>query len=387
MPPVRLLHIADLHAGRTYDRRLNRNEDLQYSLNQILDYLSENRIDYLLVAGDIFDKKMPDAESQELIAEFFIRVKELGTGVIAIAGNHDGSSFLKSQQPWLKRFGIKVFHKFDRQNAVYTEGDIAFVGVPFISERLITEITPRGEEEKLTYGERIGKLLLWLGEQVKNYRYKVLITHLFFADTKVGKSEIEITVADTYAVPQGYIPEVFDYAALGHVHRYQRLEKAKVPAYYTGSLYQLDFGEEGDKKYFNVITLDETGTTVEREELSLLRELKTLTLKADTPERYLESLKNRRTYYRIFVEANTPKEFLLFKQKAERVLGEYLLRIYPKDFQQRVKTIFKEQKRESINLKNPIEVYKAYCISMGRSVDAETEKTLKEMVEKLLTEN
>jgi len=387
MSPLRLVHIADLHAGRTYDRRLNRNEDLEYALNQVLDFISDNGVDYLLVAGDIFDKKMPDAESQELIAEFLLKVREKNVRIVAVAGNHDGSTFLKSQNPWLKRFGIKIFPKLEPKNAVYHDGEVAFVALPFVSERYITEITPRGENEKIQYGERLGKLMKVLSQKVENARYKILIGHLFFADTKVGKTEVEITIADTYAVPQHYIPETFDYVALGHIHRYQRLEKAKAPAYYTGSLYQLDFGEEGDEKFFNYVVIDESGTSVERIRLSLKRVLKTIHLKGNETERYLEGLKDGKTYYRIFVEAKTPKEFLIFKQKVERVLGEYLLRIYPKDFQKKVKELFNERKGEKLNLRNPIEVYRAYCQSVGRNIDPEAEKTLKEVLEKVLTEN
>jgi exonuclease SbcD len=66
---LRLLHISDLHAGKTLNK-VSRNEDLAYALEQVSDICLSEKVDVLLIAGDIFDKAVPDYSAEGLILEF-----------------------------------------------------------------------------------------------------------------------------------------------------------------------------------------------------------------------------------------------------------------------------------------------------------------------------
>ena len=380
MQPIRLVHIADLHAGKTYDKRLNRNEDLLYALEQIENFIRENKTDFLIVAGDIFDKKIPDTESLELISEFFVRVSELGTEIVAIGGNHDSEKFLSSLLPWTKKYRVKLFPKFDRKNFVYSKGDIAFVAIPFISERAITELSEGEEKAKLEYAELMKKLLKFAAKNVENFKYKVLISHLFFANSKIGKSEVEITVSDAYAVPQAAIPDTFDYVALGHVHRYQRLEYAPTEAYYCGSLYQLDFGESGQGKYFNSVVLEDKSVKVEKIQLSLKRRLEKVVISKGSNLEKLKEFRNNNVYLWVEVEAETPQEFLVIKDKVEKLLEERLLKITPKGLRKQRET---KPAGEKLKLENPVEVYKAYFKTLGKNWNSSIEKYLRRILQEV----
>ncbi|HIO41613.1 MAG TPA: exonuclease subunit SbcD [Aquifex sp.] len=377
MSHIRLIHIADLHAGKTNDRRLNRNEDLKHALDQILDFARENRPHYAVVAGDIFDKKLPDAESISLITEFFIKLSRLGVKVVAIGGNHDSALFLRSQTHWAEHFDIKLFPSLDRKNFVFRDGDVAFVCIPFVSERGITDLSEGSDRAKIQYGELMRKLILHGLKQVENVPYKVLVGHLYFAGSKLGNTEVEVTVTDSYALSQSALPPEFDYVALGHVHRYQRLEASPAEAYYTGSLYQLDFGEAGQEKFFNYVVLEDNRARVEKVKLSLLRELKKVTLKRGQKVSDLAKELNKNTYYWVNIEASTPQEFLLKKQEVERVFGDNLLRVYPLGLSNRRRKLFRDPKRDLEKLKNPIEMYREYLKSLGREWNGEVEDLLK----------
>ena len=382
MRTIRLVHIADLHAGKVNDRRLNRNGDLWHALNQVLEVIKSERADYLLVAGDIFDKKLPDAESLGLITEFFVKVSELKTKIVAVGGNHDSGLFLEAQTPWMEKFDIKLFTRPSRDRLLFADGEIAFVGIPFISERAITDLAEGEQKAKIRYSEALRKLLFYAGKLVEGFRWKILVGHLFFAGSKIGNTEREVTVTDAYAVPQSALSPTFDYVALGHIHRYQRLEGAPTAAYYTGSLYQLDFGESGQEKFFNLVVLEGKVPKVERIKLSLLRCFEKLTLRKEQRVGELARFKRENTYYWITVEADTPQEFNLRKRKLEEIFGESLLRVYPQGY---LKSEQKEPKRrgEVLDLKNPLGVLKSYYRSLGRKWNSEMEDFVRKLLEDL----
>ena len=378
---VKLVHIGDLHAGKR-SGSLDRNGDLLYALEQIESFIRENGADYLIVAGDIFDKKTPDNASVELVSEFFVKISSLGTKIVAIAGNHDSASFLKSLLPWTQRYRIKLLPRFDREKFLYTEGEVAFALIPFISERAITSLLEGEEKAKLQYAQKMEKLLNFAAQRVKEFKYRVLVGHLFFANSKIGFSERELTVSDIYAVPQSAISDLFHYAALGHVHRHQRLEGAPTEAYYSGSLYQLDFGESGQEKFFNFVVLENNRTKVEKIKLSLKRRLEKIVITPSFSLSSLERLSKGNVYFSVEIEASDKREYLHLKEKVEKILGDRLLKINLKGF------IAKGEKgpykaARTLSLQDPLEVYKAYCQATNRKWDPQIEKYLKEALESL----
>jgi len=380
--PLKVVHIADLHAGKVNNKTLNRNEDLLHSLEQVFDLIKEEKPDYLIVAGDIFDKSRPDSESSKIVGEFFIKVAEEGTKVIAIGGNHDGASFLEIFKPWAKGWNIKIFPKLELDNLVYTDGEVAIAVVPFVGERAITDLTEGQTSAKVQYSEKLRKLLQFAAQKVEGYKYRLLTAHLFFANVKVGKTEQEITVSDTYAVEQSAIPETFQYVALGHVHRYQRLQAAKTDAFYTGSLYQLDFGEEGQDKFFNYVVIEDNRTRIEKVKLSLKRELKKVILSKESSPRDLLEFKKANLYLWVEIEASTPQEFALKRDQLERIFQENLLKVTAK-FEKR--SVQREERLTSEweEIKDPLAMYRSYYEYLGRKWDNKLETVVKRLLEKV----
>ena len=387
---VRLLHIADLHAGKITAKVLNRNKDLEHALEQVLRVIKTIRVDYLIIAGDVFDKAIPDADSEHLIYNFLVEVGLRGTTTVVIGGNHDSPKKLRNILPWGERFKVKVFPVLDLKKFIFTDGDVAFVNVPFVHERAITDLdndSPEGA--KVSYSEKIKKLLMHGARLAENYRYRILTAHLFFDRVKLGHTEREVTVADAYAVAQSAIPETFHYAALGHIHRYQRLEEAKTIAYYTGSLYQLDFGEAEEDKFFNLVALNDNGTVeVEKIKISPLRVLRKVTVKAGEVSKLSASVNEKgETYLWVEVEAKTPREFLDAKEKLERVLGDKLLKLTVRYGANPERGVFRtsgdEERYFQFNPSDPVEAYRAYLSSKGKKVDPELLEFLKKLTDEV----
>ncbi|MEO2152880.1 MAG: exonuclease subunit SbcD [Aquificota bacterium] len=383
---VKLVHIADLHAGKTNARLLNRNEDLLHSLEQVYTFLKEEKVDFLLIAGDIFDKKRPDPESQQLITEFLVKVSQIPTKVILIGGNHDSASYLSSFIPWANHFGIKIYSAFRKEDFVYPlpEKGIAFVLVPFLSERAITHLEEDSDKAKIQYAEKIKKVLHYGAQKVKDFPLKVLMAHLYFEGVKIGNTEKEVTVSQAYAIPQNYIPDIFDYVALGHVHRWQKLEQAPTETYYTGSLYQLDFGESGQDKYFNYIRLNPDSyqkVEVEKIKLSLKRKLLKLLWTKEQNETFLSQYKKPDTYVWVEIEVDTPAEFHLKKHTVERIFGDNLLKVTMR-LKNQQRDFFNTPTKNSskLNIYDPVEVYKEYRKRRGKPTNEEILKLLRELM-------
>jgi exonuclease SbcD len=394
---IHIVHIADLHAGKVNQRILNRNEDLLYAFHQLEDFCKSYPVDYLIVAGDIFDKTTPDNESIELISEFFIKIAEKGIKVLAITGNHDSNSFFKAWKPWSRKLGIKIATTYDLITAlkeknfegiIEEDDEIAFLLLPFLSERAITELK-RDESSFAEYSEKFFRILNYLTTNIQEKPIKIWVAHSYFAECKLGYSERESELGKNYALPQNRIPPDFSYVALGHIHKYQKLDYAPTVAYYSGSLYQLDFGEREERKFFNYITIkpnEANNPHVEKIELKLLRRLKKITLyPSDDFEKVLLSFPKEYYFWIQLIIEEGKHSLGMLKNRIEKILSHRLVKITHISSKQVVQK--KNTKELDINLFNPLEIYRKYRLSVGKKLSPALENKLKEILEKTLQEN
>jgi exonuclease SbcD len=81
----------------------------------------------------------------------------------------------------------------------------------------------------------------------------LLMAHTHVEGALFGESERRVHISEDWAAAPEALPSKASYVALGHIHKPQKID-GKVPAYYAGSLLQMDFGEAGEEKFFNVVT-------------------------------------------------------------------------------------------------------------------------------------
>lgn len=318
---MRLLHISDLHAGKSLGR-ISRNEDLQYALDQVISICKEEKVSILLIAGDIYDKANPDHESQDLILDFLTRLHTEGIHTVIIAGNHDSYDLIKSYKH-LKR--IAHLHAVDRpcknpKDCILKFGDLAIACLPYPSERLITHLH---ENLHRSYTEKVATYLKALAKEVESARYKILLAHLMVENAKISGTEKQSTVGEFYAVKPQHIPEDFDYVALGHVHRHQKIDKA----HYSGSPYQIDFSEKGMEKFVNLVVLEED-IKVKPIKLDLKRELHEVKIgPKDNLYEISERLKSLKGLFKVVLTADMRDISINIKKKQiEDLLGDNLVR-------------------------------------------------------------
>lgn len=322
---MRLLHISDLHTGKRLHDRINRNEDLLYALEQIKRICQEERVEVLLVAGDVFDKRNPDFDSQELIMDFLTEVSSFGIHTLLIAGNHDSYDFMKIYQK-LRR--LSTIHVFDRpkkniKDALFDYKDMRVACLPYPDERVLTDL---GEERDRSYAEKIAQYLKALAVEVEKRPYGILLAHLALDKAILSGSELPSSVLPRYMVRADTIPDAFKYVALGHIHKHQRIE-AVAQVYYSGSLYQIDFSEVKDiKKYANLLLLEGGLVKVRPIELTLKRRLVELEL-SDKIE-VLEELAGEEVLVKVRLRVNMGDPYFnLKRERIERLLGEKLAKL------------------------------------------------------------
>ncbi len=368
---MRLLHIADLHAGKTLGR-VSRNPDLHHALEQVISLCRESGVDLLLIAGDVFDKANPDNESKELIFEFFLKLRELKTEVVVVAGNHDSYDFMKSIRGLTELANVHIYDRPSRERCLYVSGDLKIACLPYPSERVLTAV---GEDSRLRYADLVEKFLSYLAEKASGGRRRVLLTHLFIAGARYTNTEREASLTQHYAVLPASLPDTFDYVALGHVHRNQRIEGASVCAWYSGTLYQLDFSEAGEDKFVNLVLLEDGPPRVEPVRLDLRNPLHVFELTQGEAVRRIGEMKGASGYIKIVLRVEEKGSLPLVVEKIRKELGEKLLRI---------EQVSESGRSESWDVPrglDPLQLYREYHrISYGGSLPRNIEKVFLELL-------
>jgi exonuclease SbcD len=251
---MKILITADWHIGK----RLH-NEDLSEDMNLFFDWLLEkiktNGIQYLLVAGDIFDNNNPSNESSRMYYSFLTRLSALNCKAIITAGNHDSPSFIDVPKDLLSEFNISVFGLFpgiDKVNEIFVPlkddhgNEVAVVAaIPFLQDRFVRQVG-EGEgakeiAEKIKQGMKT--LFAQIGAAMKN-KYpsipKIGMAHLHAQGTEISEAEREIQIGNQDGIASSDLDQ-FDYLALGHIHTGQPVIKGKIQ--YASSPISLGFSE------------------------------------------------------------------------------------------------------------------------------------------------
>lgn len=259
---VRLLHTADWHLGRPIGGH-SRLEEFSALLDEIVGIATDERVDVLLLAGDIFDARAPAAHVEGLFLSTCLRLHDAGVRVIGIAGNHDSPARLAAWRPLLERFGVSIV------DAVTPPGQGSFLDftvangervqiacVPFVAERRFgsaAALFDAPESWYSTYAEGVGRLLGAMAEPFTPDAVNIVLAHLFTDGALLGEGERTATIGIDYAVSPARLPAQANYIALGHIHRPQSIAAAGAPSRYAGSLLQLDFGEMTQPKSVAIV--------------------------------------------------------------------------------------------------------------------------------------
>ena len=270
---MKFLHTADLHIGkRIFERSLI--EDQSYILDSIYQIALEERVDAVVIAGDIYDRAIPSAEAVVLLDHFLTRLTERRIPVIAIAGNHDSAERISFADRILENQGLyisgTVRESLKTVTLRYDYGPVNFVCMPFVRPSAVGACDSKGAVEEI-----LGRHPVNLSANQRN----VLVTHFFVTGEngeapETSDSETDLQVGGLDCVPVTLFQN-FDYVALGHIHKPQHIGKGH--AYYAGSPLKYSFGEAKWEKSVNLVELARPGNvTVRKVPLTPLRDMRVI---------------------------------------------------------------------------------------------------------------
>jgi len=264
--PLTLLHTSDWHIGRTlYGRK--RYQEFESFLSWLVETLARERVDVLLVAGDVFDTTTPGHRAQELYYGFLCRVAASSCRhVVIIGGNHDSPSFLNAPKELLRALHVHIMgaapDRLEDEVLVLDTADgspaLIVCAIPYLRDREL-RTAEAGEsiedkERKLIKGIRSHyAAVVALAQRTRTelgVEIPVVATgHLFTAGahTVDGDGVRELYVGSLAHVAAGIFPGGLDYLALGHLHAPQRVNGSEVMRY-SGSPLPMGFGEAGRDK-------------------------------------------------------------------------------------------------------------------------------------------
>ena len=266
---MRFLHISDIHLGKLLFQQnlLEIQIDL---LNQIIDYLVDNDIDFLIMAGDIYDRSVPSNEAIEALNDFLSSlILKHHKKVLMIAGNHDSATRLSFASGLLKQEGlyIEAFVQ-DEMKPVVIDG-VNFYLLPFFKPSYIRYLY--NDESIVTYQDAFAAYMK--RQKINLDETNILITHQFIAGNKeVIKSESEaiLSVGGSEIIDVSLVKQ-FDYVALGHIHAPQQISRDTIR--YSGSLMRYSFDEVKQKKSIVDVSIANKKVTCQLVELKPKQDL------------------------------------------------------------------------------------------------------------------
>lgn len=233
---MRFFHLSDLHIGLKLMNRDLR-EDQEYILSEVIEAAGREKPDAIVIAGDIYDKAVPSAEAVEIFDRFLGELTEAvpSAVIMMISGNHDSAPRVDCFRKVLSRQKVHMIGQPPRTEDESIEkvtledkhGNVNFYLLPFVKPSMVKQVVGTDENgNNLSYNETLHRLIG--RENINQDERNVLVSHQFYLP--VGKKAEEIERMDSEIRTVGNIDEVsadvleiFDYAALGHIHKPMKL--------------------------------------------------------------------------------------------------------------------------------------------------------------------
>ena len=262
---MRLLHTSDWHLGRGLH-----GHDLGAAqaalVDHLVDVVDRERVDVVLLSGDVHDRALPPVEAMQLFDEALRRLRDAGAAVVAISGNHDAPARLGDKAGLLDR-SIRLCTDPRRVAELVVledaHGPVSVYAVPYLEPAAVRALLPGEAEpvpdEPALAGSHTRVLAQAMravhGDRAARGGRSVVLAHAWVTGGQASDSERDITVGGVANVPAALFDGV-DYTALGHLHRPQVLHES---LRYSGSPVPYSFSEAGHAKLSWLVELDATG--------------------------------------------------------------------------------------------------------------------------------
>lgn len=283
---MKFFHTADWHLGKLV-HGVYMTEDQRFVLEQFVQAVKEEKPDAVIIAGDLYDRAIPPTEAVDLLNEVLEKmVIDLGTPVLAVAGNHDSPDRIHFGSGLMKKQGLHIAgqYQYPYEPVVLHDehGEVHFHLIPYADPSIVRHILQNADVRSHDDAMRI--FMNELGEKMDESARHVFVGHLFVtsageAEENTSDAERPLSIGGAEYVNSHYFHK-FHYTALGHLHQahYVRDETIR----YAGSPLTYSISEEHHKKGYYIVELDGEGKIeIEKRLLTPRRTMRTVEAKID----------------------------------------------------------------------------------------------------------
>lgn len=281
---MKIMHLSDLHIGKKVNE-YSMLQDQIYILKEILHIIDDEKVETVIIAGDVYDRSLPPNEALELFDEFLYQLSSRNVNVFVISGNHDSPERISYGGRMMTENKIFLSPVYDGNVKPITlnddYGEVNFYLLPFVRPADIRRYFPDENIENYTDAVKVAIDNMNVDFNERN----ILVTHQFVTGAELSESE-DIIVGGTDNV-SGEVFDGFDYVALGHIHREQTVGKDNIR--YCGTPLKYSFSEAKHIKSVTILDFNDKGN-IEYSKIPL------------TPFRDMREI--RGTYYELTLKSN-----------------------------------------------------------------------------------
>lgn len=377
---MKIMHLSDLHIGKKVNE-YSMLQDQVYILKEILQIIDDEKVETVIIAGDVYDRSLPPNEALELFDEFLYQLSSRNVNVFVISGNHDSPeriSYGGRMMTENKIFLSPVYNGDVKPISLNDDyGEVNFYLLPFIRPADIRRYFPDENIENYTDAVKVAIDNMNVDFSERN----ILVTHQFVTGAELSESE-DIIVGGTDNV-SGEVFDGFDYVALGHIHREQTVGKDNIR--YCGTPLKYSFSEAKHIKSVTILDFNDKGN-IEYSKIPL------------TPFRDMREI--RGTYYELTLkssyESTNTEDYLHITLTDEEDIPDAigkLRSIYPNimklDYDNlRTRGSGTVDAIENIESKSPFELFAdLFKQQNNQDMSEEQEEIMRNLIDKIWEEN
>lgn len=377
---MKIMHLSDLHIGKKVNE-YSMLQDQIYILKEILRIIDDEKVETVIIAGDVYDRSLPPNEALGLFDEFLYQLSGRNVNVFVISGNHDSPERISYGGRMMTENKIFLSPVYDGNVKPITlnddYGEVNFYLLPFVRPADIRRYFPDENIENYTDAVKVAIDNMNVDFNERN----ILVTHQFVTGAELSESE-DIIVGGTDNV-SGEVFDGFDYVALGHIHREQTVGKDNIR--YCGTPLKYSFSEAKNIKSVTILDFNDKGN-IEYSKIPL------------TPFRDMREI--RGTYYELTLKSNyesTNTEYYLHitltdEEDIPDAIGK-LRSIYPNimklDYDNlRTRGSGTVDAIENIESKSPFELFAdLFKQQNNQDMSEEQEEIMRNLIDKIWEEN
>lgn len=254
---MKLIHTSDWHLGMGLGTG-SYEHDQRHFFCQLYDLIRTEKVEAVLVSGDIYDSGVANAEAIALYNEVMTTLcQDLGVTVIAIAGNHDSAPRLSACRELLKASGLFITGRLDAalEPVLLDGGKAAVYSLPFFGRDEVAALFPERKAEIRSTETAMDVVCDQIRSTMDPRRYNIVLSHSLIVNAELSESDRSARVGFATAISKDVF-RGFDYVALGHIHKPQVIAPH---IRYCGSPLKYSFGKEEQQEKGVVLLDTETG--------------------------------------------------------------------------------------------------------------------------------